>query len=85
MKKVKCLLPVLINQYNSAIFMSGGDRLTQSALSEKTGIAASTINRMYNGTAQRYDSQVLERLCVFFDCNVGDLLALVDVDSEVAA
>lgn len=83
---MKCLLPVLIDKYNSEIFLSGGDRLTQSSLSEKTGIAASTINRMYNGSAQRYDSAVLERLCTFFQCQVGDLLALVDVpDSEVAA
>ena len=85
MKKVKCLLPVLIDKYNSASFLSGGERLTQSALSEKTGIAASTINRMYNGTAQRYDSQVLERLCSFFECNVGDLLALIDIPEDVAA
>ncbi len=84
MKKVKCLLPVLIDQYNSAVFMDGGERLTQAGLSEKTGIAASTINRMYNGTAQRYDSQVIERLCGFFGCDVGDLLALIDVN-EVAA
>ena len=65
--------------------MSGGDRLTQSALSEKTGVAASTINRMYNGTAQRYDAQVLERLCSFFACDVGDLLALVDTSEGKAA
>ena len=81
---MKCLLPVLIDKYNSEAFLSGGDRLTQSALAEKTGIAASTINRMYNGTAQRYDSQVLERLCGFFACQVGDLLALVDIDQEAA-
>lgn len=82
---MKCLLPVLIDKYNSATFLSGGDRLTQAALSEKTGIAASTINRMYNGTAQRYDSQVLERLCGFFECEVGDLLALVEMDKGAAA
>ena len=82
---MKCLLPVLIDRYNSASFLSGGERLTQSALSEKTGIAASTINRMYNGTAQRYDAQVLERLCAFFGCDVGELLALVDIDDRVAA
>ena len=81
---MRCLLPVLIDRYNSEAFLSGGERLTQSALSEKTGIAASTINRMYNGTAQRYDSQVLERLCSFFSCQVGDLLALVDTE-EVSA
>jgi len=78
-------LPVLIDRYNSASFLSGGERLTQAALSEKTGIAASTINRMYNGTAQRYDSQVLGRLCEFFGCQVGDLLVLVDFEENVAA
>lgn len=82
---MKCLLPVLINQYNNEIFTTGGERLTQSALSEKTGIAASTISRLFNGTAQRYDAATVERLCAFFKCQVGDLLALVDVPEEEAA
>lgn len=81
---MKCLLPVLINQYNNQIFASGGERLTQSLLSEKTGIAASTISRLFNGSAQRYDAQTVEKLCAFFDCQVGDLLALVDVDEAAA-
>ena len=82
---MKCLLPVLINQYNNQIFVTGGERLTQTSLSEKTGIAASTISRLFNGTAQRYDAQTVEKLCAFFDCQVGDLLALVDVEEGVAA
>ncbi|MGI8935071.1 MAG: helix-turn-helix domain-containing protein [Phormidesmis sp.] len=80
---MKCLLPVLINQYNNQIFATGGERLTQVGLAEKTGIAASTISRLFNGSAQRYDAQTVERLCAFFNCQVGDLLALVDV-GEVA-
>ena len=79
MKEVKCLLPVLINEYNNKTFMSGGERLTQASLSEQTGIAASTINRMYNGTARRFDAHVIERLCEFFSCDVGDLLSLAQV------
>ena len=82
---MKCLLPVLINQYNNQIFATGGERLTQALLSEKTGIAASTISRLFNGSAQRYDAQTVERLCAFFDCQVGDLLALVEVNKDVAA
>ena len=76
---MKCLLPVLINEYNNKTFMSGGERLTQASLSEQTGIAASTINRMYNGTARRFDAHVIERLCEFFSCDVGDLLSLAQV------
>lgn len=82
---MKCLLPVLINQYNNKIFTTGGERLTQASLSEKTGIAASTISRLFNGSAQRYDAQTVERLCAFFDCQVGDLLALVEVPNNEAA
>jgi putative transcriptional regulator len=85
MKKMKCLLPVLINQYNNQIFVSGGERLTQAALAEKTGIAASTISRLFNGGAQRYDAQTVEKLCAFFNCQVGDLLALVEVSNGEAA
>ena len=32
---MKCLLPVLINQYNNQIFATGGERLTQTLLAEK--------------------------------------------------
>ena len=82
---MKCLLPVLINQYNNQIFATGGERLTQTLLAEKTGIAASTISRLFNGTAQRYDAQTVEKLCAFFKCQVGDLLALVDIEENAAA
>ena len=79
MKEVRCLLPVLIDQYNSQKFMAGGsERLTQAALAEQTGIAASTINRLYKGTARRFDAGVIEKLCEFFSCDVGDLLALTE-------
>jgi putative transcriptional regulator len=78
MKKMKCQLPILINRYNNHAFEAGQERLTQASLSQKTGIATSTVSRLFNNTARRYDASTVEVLCHFFNCGVGDLLALSD-------
>ena len=75
---MKCRLPILMDQYNARAFEAGGTRLSQTLLAEKTGIAASTISRLFTGVAQRVDFSTAEKLCNFFECEVGDLLALVE-------
>ncbi len=52
----------------------GEKRITATEISEKTGITRGTIRRLYHETAQRVDLDVLDKLCVYFDCEPGDLL-----------
>ncbi len=40
----------------------------------ETGIAWSTLNSWANNHVSRYDSPVIQALCDYFDCQVGDLL-----------
>ncbi len=40
----------------------------------ETGIAWSTLNSWANNQVTRYDAPVIQALCEYFDCQVGDLL-----------
>ena len=40
----------------------------------ETGIAWSTLNSWANNQVTRYDAAIISALCVYFNCQVGDLL-----------
>lgn len=40
----------------------------------ETGIAWSTLNAWANNQVTRYDASVIQALCEYFNCQVGDLL-----------
>ncbi|MEA4909162.1 MAG: helix-turn-helix transcriptional regulator [Anaerolineaceae bacterium] len=40
----------------------------------ETGIAWSTLNSWANNQVTRYDAPVIQALCEYFNCQVGDLL-----------
>jgi putative transcriptional regulator len=40
----------------------------------ETGIAWSTLNSWANNQVTRYDAPVIQALCDYFNCQVGDLL-----------
>lgn len=79
-----CRLAALIDEKNLRLSDLGqsSDRLTQRKLAAATGIATTTINRLYNNDFDRVDVRTLETLCNYFGCEVGDLLALREV-SEI--
>lgn len=43
-----------------------------------TGVAWSTLNSWANNRVTRYDALVIQTLCGYFNCQVGDILVLVD-------
>jgi putative transcriptional regulator len=53
-----------IEQHNIAI----------NDVQRETGIAWSTLNSWANNLVTRYDAPVIQALCDYFDCQVGDLL-----------
>lgn len=78
MRKMICRLPALIDAHNLKL-SDGGDtsqRLNQRQLSLQTGIAASTLNRLFKNEFNRVDAATVETLCDFFECEVGDLFVL---------
>lgn len=49
-------------------------------LIETIGISSTTIAKM--GKGEKVSLDVLERICVFFDCNVGDIMSFEKTNEE---
>lgn len=52
----------------------GEKKLKISDVARDTGINRGTITRLYKETAVRVDFDVLEQLCVYLECGIGELL-----------
>lgn len=57
-------------------------RLTQRKLAEQTGIASTTLSRLYNNDFTRVDTSTVERLCEYFSCDIGDLFILKETAED---
>lgn len=56
-----------------------GDRKLKIAdVSRDTGINRGTLTRLYYETAERYEVEILNALCRYFECPVGELLEYVE-------
>ncbi len=82
MQKMICRLASLIDEKNLEISESGsrGDRLSQRKIAERTGIAPTTLNRLYKNEFSRIDTNTIEKLCDFFSCNIEDLFVLKNIE-----
>ncbi len=49
------------------------NNMQKKDLINKVGISSTTIAKM--GRGEKVSLDVIERICVFFDCNVGDVLS----------
>ncbi|WP_272165024.1 helix-turn-helix domain-containing protein [Vibrio diabolicus] len=54
--------------------LMGERKLRIADVVRETGLSRNTVTLLYKETAQKVDLEVIERLCVLFDCNVGELL-----------
>ena len=57
--------------------MMGERKLKLIDVVRDTGINRGTITRLYHETATRIDFDILEKLCDYFDCEVGEFLELI--------
>ena len=64
-----------------SIFM-GRDRLRISDVAKNTGLNRSTVTALYNETATRIELPAVERLCMLFKCQVGELFEIVPAQDE---
>ena len=65
-RKVYCRLQELMQEKN----------INQSELAIELGIARTTVIRLFHNNCERIDLDVIEKLCLYFECEVGDLLRL---------
>ncbi len=53
--------------------MLGEKKIKISDVARDTGINRGTLTRLYQETAERVDLEVMDQLCSYLACNVGDL------------
>lgn len=58
--------------------LMGERKLKIADVSSDTGINRGTITRLYHETAIRVEFDVVERLCRYLECEIQDLLEIVD-------
>ncbi len=68
MKRVKSRLAILMAELDP--------RMSQRELAEKSGVSAMAVNRLYNNDFKRVDTETLEKLCTYLECDLSDLLVL---------
>ncbi len=61
---IKCHLSTLL----------GAKKLKIADVVRDTGINRSTVNRLFHETNNRIDFETLEKVCLYLNCEVGDLL-----------
>ena len=54
----------------------GEKRLKIADVARETGLSRVTITLLYKETAQKVDLGAIEKLCLLFNCQIGDLLEL---------
>jgi len=54
----------------------GEKRLSIADVSRDTGINRGVITRLYHETAIRVDLEVVEKLCLYLECDLTDLFSL---------
>lgn len=52
----------------------GEKKLKISDVAKEVDVNRGTITRLYQETAIRVEFEVLEKLCVYLDCDIGELL-----------
>ena len=62
--------------------LMGERKLKIADVARDTDINRGTISRLYQETAVRVEFDVLEKLCVYLDCDLCDLLELIKDDQK---
>ncbi|MGC9385898.1 MAG: helix-turn-helix domain-containing protein [Hydrogenovibrio sp.] len=58
--------------------LMGQRKLKISDVSRDTGIHRNTISLLYKEEATRIELKVVEQLCRYFDCEIGEFFEIVD-------
>lgn len=56
--------------------LMGKNKMNIQDVHEKTGLNRNTISNLYHEKVTRIDFETIEKLCILFDCEVGELLSL---------
>jgi len=59
--------------------MMGEHKMRIADVARETGLSRATVTLLYKETAQKVDLEAIEKLCLLFECQVGDLFELQNV------
>lgn len=62
--------------------LMGERKLKISDVARETGLHRNTVTLLYDETAVRVDLETMERLCLLFECSVGELFELEQEPGE---
>ncbi len=65
---IKCNLSTLM----------GEKKYRMQDVHERTGLSRATVSNLYHDKMERIDYATLSKLCVLFECDVGDILEFVE-------
>ena len=57
-------------------------KLTYRTIASEAGISSGVVTRLMNGVPDRLDTGIVDTLCRYFDCGIGDLLEYVPDAAE---
>ncbi len=57
--------------------------MQKTDLIDTVGVSSTTIAKM--GKGEKVSLDVLERICVYFNCNIGDVISFDKIDTETGA
>jgi putative transcriptional regulator len=60
-------------------------RVSLIRVAKETGISKYTIYALANNELHEFPREVIEKLCTYFDCAIGDLLKLEEVEEPDTA
>lgn len=77
---------ILRNRFNILLaekaYREGRKSIPEREITEATGLAPSTVNRVANNVITMYDNRVIIALCEYFNCTPGDLLVLEEIEES---
>ena len=74
---------ILVNQVGKLLALKEQKELKQiliKDIAEDTGLHRNTISNMLNHKNVNYNDETIVALCIYFDCEPGDLFKLVEVE-----
>jgi putative transcriptional regulator len=74
MKKMRSNLQVLTAQKAQ----NENRRISLRTVSDETGLTRHTVYGIAQNTLKEFPKEALEKLCTYFNCDVGDLFTVVD-------
>jgi putative transcriptional regulator len=57
-------------------------RISQAEIARDIGVSTNTMSHWMQNNQDKLDVSVIERLCDYFQCELGDLLVLEEVEEE---